>query len=157
MADISKVLLEGKTTPFRIDLQGIQTSIKGIVMNNINYGIVAGMDWFTQVNLSVCWKTKVMTIKHNGVNFNILKEPNTLILRDTPELVAPLNEYTHNYPPNKRSNMALIYASVATNIPSLPANISHKTQAVSNELPHDVSNDMDQSDGNFKLRALSPN
>ncbi|KAJ9058166.1 hypothetical protein DSO57_1015202 [Entomophthora muscae] len=51
-------------------------------MNNINYNIVAGMDWFTQVNSSVCWKTKTMTIKRNGVNFNILKEPNDLILRD---------------------------------------------------------------------------
>ena len=54
MADKSKVLLKGKTTPFRIDLQGIQTSIKGLVMNNINYNIVAGMDWFTRVNPSVC-------------------------------------------------------------------------------------------------------
>ncbi|KAJ9083896.1 hypothetical protein DSO57_1029827 [Entomophthora muscae] len=83
MADKSKVLLKGKTTPFRIDLQAIQTSIKGLVMNNINYNIVAGMDWFTQVNPSVCWKTKTMTIKLNGVNFNVLKEPNNLILRDT--------------------------------------------------------------------------
>ena len=83
MADKSKVLLEGETTPFQIDLQGIKTSIKGLVMPNINYDIVAGMDWFTRVNPSVCWKTKTITINRNGGNFNILKEPNDLILRDT--------------------------------------------------------------------------
>ena len=83
MADKSKVLLEGETTPFKIDLQGIQTSIKGLVMSNLNCNIVAGMDWFSQVNPSICWKTKTITIKRNGVNFNILKEPNDLLLRDT--------------------------------------------------------------------------
>ena len=83
MADKSKVLLEGETTPFKIDLQGIQTSIKGLVMSNLNYDIVAGMDWFSRVNPSICWKTKTITIKRNGVNFNILKEPNNLLLRDT--------------------------------------------------------------------------
>ena len=44
MADKSKVLFEVKTALFKIDLQGIQTSIKGLVMSNLNYDIVAGMD-----------------------------------------------------------------------------------------------------------------
>ncbi|KAJ9049046.1 hypothetical protein DSO57_1028660 [Entomophthora muscae] len=52
-------------------------------MKNINYDIVEGMNRFIQVNPSACWKTKTMIIKRNGVNFNILKEPNNLILRDT--------------------------------------------------------------------------
>ena len=83
MADKSKVLLEGKTAPFKIDLQGIQTTIKGLVMPNLNYDIVAGMDWFSQVNPRICWKTKTITVKQNRVNFNIFKEPNNLLLRDT--------------------------------------------------------------------------
>ena len=58
MADKSKVLLEGETTPFKIDLQGIQTSIKGLVMSNLNYNIVARMEWFSRVNPSISWKTK---------------------------------------------------------------------------------------------------
>ncbi|KAJ9083941.1 hypothetical protein DSO57_1029350 [Entomophthora muscae] len=48
-------------------------------------------------------------------------------------------------------------ACVPTEVPSLPVNVSHNTQGVLNEPPHDVSNGMDQSDGNVKLRALSPN
>ncbi|KAJ9087346.1 hypothetical protein DSO57_1034243 [Entomophthora muscae] len=46
---------------------------------------------------------------------------------------------------------------VATKISSLPANVSHNTQRALNELPHDVSNSMNQSDGNVKCWALSPN
>lgn len=51
-------------------------------MDNLNYNIIAGMDWFTRVNPQICWKTKTITIQHNGINFNILKDPNDLLLRD---------------------------------------------------------------------------
>ncbi|KAJ9077757.1 hypothetical protein DSO57_1013605 [Entomophthora muscae] len=46
---------------------------------------------------------------------------------------------------------------VATRIPLSPANLSHDTQWELNELPHDISNSMDQPEGKVKLRALSPN
>ncbi|KAJ9074629.1 hypothetical protein DSO57_1004431 [Entomophthora muscae] len=48
-------------------------------------------------------------------------------------------------------------ASVTTEFPDLPANVSYNTQGTLNKLPLDVSNNMDQSDGNIKLQALSPN
>ncbi|KAJ9064785.1 hypothetical protein DSO57_1026716 [Entomophthora muscae] len=48
-------------------------------------------------------------------------------------------------------------ATVATKFPDLPANVSHNTQGALNELSLDVSNNMNQSHGNVKLRALSPN
>ncbi|KAJ9081526.1 hypothetical protein DSO57_1013874 [Entomophthora muscae] len=47
--------------------------------------------------------------------------------------------------------------NVATEFPDLPANVSYDTQGTLNESPLDVSNDMNQSDGKIKLRALSPN
>ncbi|KAJ9068715.1 hypothetical protein DSO57_1025865 [Entomophthora muscae] len=46
---------------------------------------------------------------------------------------------------------------VATKIPSLPANVSHNTQGALDKPPHDISNCMDQSDGNVELQVLSPN
>ncbi|KAJ9056810.1 hypothetical protein DSO57_1029168 [Entomophthora muscae] len=46
---------------------------------------------------------------------------------------------------------------VATEFPDLPANISYNTQGTLNELPLDVSNNMNQSDGNIEFKALSPN
>ncbi|KAJ9080289.1 hypothetical protein DSO57_1026636 [Entomophthora muscae] len=46
---------------------------------------------------------------------------------------------------------------VATEFPSSPANVSYDTQGVLNESPLDISNDMNQSDGNIELRAVSPN
>ncbi|KAJ9077747.1 hypothetical protein DSO57_1013819 [Entomophthora muscae] len=56
-------------------------------------------------------------------------------------------------PPNSFSS----YHHVATKFPDLPANISHNTQGALDELSLDVSNDMNQSDGNVKQQALSPN
>ncbi|KAJ9055540.1 hypothetical protein DSO57_1002835 [Entomophthora muscae] len=47
--------------------------------------------------------------------------------------------------------------SIATKIPLSPANVSHDTQGVLDESPHEVSNSMDQSNDNIKLQALSPN
>ncbi|KAJ9079007.1 hypothetical protein DSO57_1001220 [Entomophthora muscae] len=49
------------------------------------------------------------------------------------------------------------YLVVATEFPDLPANVSHDTQGALNELPLDVSNDMNQSDGSIKPQKLSPN
>ncbi|KAJ9061373.1 hypothetical protein DSO57_1021418 [Entomophthora muscae] len=46
---------------------------------------------------------------------------------------------------------------VITKFPELPANVSYNTQGALNELPLDVSNNMNQSDGNVELQALSPN
>ncbi|KAJ9078184.1 hypothetical protein DSO57_1009358 [Entomophthora muscae] len=46
---------------------------------------------------------------------------------------------------------------VATEVQTLPANISYNTQGALDESPLDVSNNMNQSDGNIKLRALHPN
>ncbi|KAJ9050527.1 hypothetical protein DSO57_1013764 [Entomophthora muscae] len=47
--------------------------------------------------------------------------------------------------------------TVATKFPNLPANVSFNTQGALYELPLDVSNNINQSDDNVKLRALSPN
>ena len=47
LANGNKVLLNGETEAFTVDLQGVSTSIKGLVMHNLNYDIVAGMDWLT--------------------------------------------------------------------------------------------------------------
>ncbi|KAJ9050880.1 hypothetical protein DSO57_1009991 [Entomophthora muscae] len=46
---------------------------------------------------------------------------------------------------------------VATEFPSSPPNVSYDAQGVLDEPPLDVSNSMDQSDGNIKLQALPPN
>ncbi|KAJ9050476.1 hypothetical protein DSO57_1014134 [Entomophthora muscae] len=46
---------------------------------------------------------------------------------------------------------------VATKFPDSPANVSYNTQGALDESPLDVSNGMNQSDGNIKLRALPPN
>ncbi|KAJ9090070.1 hypothetical protein DSO57_1006464 [Entomophthora muscae] len=46
---------------------------------------------------------------------------------------------------------------VATKIPLSPANVSHDTQGALDELSHDISNNMDQSEDEVKLQALSPN
>ncbi|KAJ9055779.1 hypothetical protein DSO57_1000637 [Entomophthora muscae] len=46
---------------------------------------------------------------------------------------------------------------VATELPDSPVNVSYNTQGALNELPLDVSNNMEKSDGNIKLQALSPN
>ena len=83
MADNSKVLLKGETKPFKLEMKGVQNTIKGLVMDKLNYNIIAGMDCFTRINPRICWKTQTLTINQNGVNSNILKEPNNLILRDT--------------------------------------------------------------------------
>ncbi|KAJ9078814.1 hypothetical protein DSO57_1002875 [Entomophthora muscae] len=48
-------------------------------------------------------------------------------------------------------------ALVATKLPELPANVSYNTQEAFNESPLDVSNNMNQSDGNVKWCALPPN
>ncbi|KAJ9073058.1 hypothetical protein DSO57_1020585 [Entomophthora muscae] len=48
-------------------------------------------------------------------------------------------------------------ASVATEVQTPPANVSYNTQGALNELPLDVSNVMNESDGNVKWRALHPN
>ncbi|KAJ9069627.1 hypothetical protein DSO57_1016629 [Entomophthora muscae] len=40
---------------------------------------------------------------------------------------------------------------VATEFPDLPANVSYNTQGALNEPPLDISNNMDQSDGKFKI------
>ena len=60
------VLLEGETKPFKLDLQGVSTTIKGLVMEKLRYDIVAGMDWFTRVNLNICWETQTLIINQNG-------------------------------------------------------------------------------------------
>ncbi|KAJ9079770.1 hypothetical protein DSO57_1032061 [Entomophthora muscae] len=49
------------------------------------------------------------------------------------------------------------WGDVATEFPDLPANISYDTQGALNEAPLDVSNDMNQSDGNVKWQALPSN
>ncbi|KAJ9062599.1 hypothetical protein DSO57_1009152 [Entomophthora muscae] len=46
---------------------------------------------------------------------------------------------------------------IATKFPNSPANISYDTQGTLNVPFLDGSNDMNQSDGNIKLQALSPN
>ncbi|KAJ9086972.1 hypothetical protein DSO57_1037960 [Entomophthora muscae] len=54
--------------------------------------------------------------------------------------------------------MSFSYSSiVATKFPSSPANVSYNTQGALNELPIDVSNGIDQSNGNIELWALPPN
>ncbi|KAJ9049925.1 hypothetical protein DSO57_1019416 [Entomophthora muscae] len=47
--------------------------------------------------------------------------------------------------------------NVAIKFSNLPANVSYDTQGALEETPLDISNDMYQSDGNVKQRALSPN
>ncbi|KAJ9076973.1 hypothetical protein DSO57_1021160 [Entomophthora muscae] len=53
---------------------------------------------------------------------------------------------------------AIIYlADVATKFPDSPANVSHNAQGAFDELSLDISNNMNRSDGNVKLWALSAN
>ncbi|KAJ9058241.1 hypothetical protein DSO57_1014281 [Entomophthora muscae] len=52
---------------------------------------------------------------------------------------------------------ACLLTIVATKFPDLPTNVSPNTQGALDELSLDVSNDMNQSDGNVELWALSPN
>ncbi|KAJ9064373.1 hypothetical protein DSO57_1031437 [Entomophthora muscae] len=47
--------------------------------------------------------------------------------------------------------------TVATEVQTPPANVSYNTQGALNELPLDVSNVMNESDGNVEWRALHPN
>lgn len=67
-------------------------------MDNLNYNIIVGMDWFTRVNPQICWKTKTITIQRNDVNFNILKDPNDLLLRDTVFVQLIEEEYSYEQP-----------------------------------------------------------
>ena len=73
------------------------------------------MDWFTRVKPIICWKKQTLTINQNGVNFNILKEPNDLILRDTifvqvinkddlEELKKESTLHVLRYKPNNKEN-----------------------------------------------------
>ncbi|KAJ9052033.1 hypothetical protein DSO57_1038259 [Entomophthora muscae] len=55
------------------------------------------------------------------------------------------------------SSTASTHYCVAIKFPNLPANVSYNTQGALSEPPLDVYNNMDQSDGSIKLRALSPN
>ncbi|KAJ9074034.1 hypothetical protein DSO57_1010335 [Entomophthora muscae] len=53
--------------------------------------------------------------------------------------------------------LACSLCCVATKLSGLPTNISYNMQGELDELPLDMSNNMNQSDGNIKSRALSPN
>ncbi|KAJ9081974.1 hypothetical protein DSO57_1009195 [Entomophthora muscae] len=55
------------------------------------------------------------------------------------------------------SPVALLNTCVATEFPEFPVNVTYNAQGVLNESPLDVSNGMNQSDGNVELRSLSPN
>ena len=83
LANGYKAPIKGESNPFQIKMQTLNTTIKGLVMDNLNHNIVAGMDWFARANPSICWKTKTMTINQNGVNHKITKDPIDLIMRDT--------------------------------------------------------------------------
>ncbi|KAJ9052532.1 hypothetical protein DSO57_1033195 [Entomophthora muscae] len=50
-----------------------------------------------------------------------------------------------------------LYGNVATEVRTSPANISYNTQGALNESPLDISNIMNESDGNAKWQALHTN
>ncbi|KAJ9063245.1 hypothetical protein DSO57_1002149 [Entomophthora muscae] len=89
-------------------------------------------------------------------------QPNNLpyLENDIPFQLAPGFDPGHVMVTNELEHHSAIVVAdviVATEIPSLPANISHNTHGALNKSPHDISNSMDQSDGDVKLQVLSPN
>ncbi|KAJ9084427.1 hypothetical protein DSO57_1024656 [Entomophthora muscae] len=57
----------------------------------------------------------------------------------------------------REGNKITTVDSVATEVQTLPANVSYNTQGALDELPLDVSNVINESDGNGEWQALHPN
>jgi hypothetical protein len=83
LANGYNVPIKGEVKPIQVTINTLKTAIGGLVMDNTSHEIVAGIDWFSRNNPSICWKTKVMTVNRNGVNHKITQDVIDKVLQDT--------------------------------------------------------------------------
>ncbi|KAJ9054505.1 hypothetical protein DSO57_1013804 [Entomophthora muscae] len=91
-------------------------------------------------------------------DFSNTSKPLVQLLRNVPfGLTASQQQVCVTLKQKLKEAPILVYPYVATKFPDSPANVSYNTQGALNELSLDVSNNMNQSDGNIEWQVLHPN
>ena len=71
LADNSKVAVKTETLTIDIRLGHLDRQIVGIVFQNLNVDIIAGLNWLRQHKPVIDWESSVLTVARNSVNYKV--------------------------------------------------------------------------------------
>lgn len=108
----------GEVKAIPININTFKSSIGGLVIDNTSHSIIAAMDWFSRNNPFICWKTKVMTIHPNGVNYKIMQDVIDKILQDT--ILCQIINTDDSDEISDTSNLTFIKYSMITTESNIP-------------------------------------
>lgn len=83
VANGARVPVLGEALPFSVRMVDINSTFRGLVIDNLSHDIIAGVDWLRTNRPVIDWESSVLTLRRNGVGFQIYPDSLDVLRRET--------------------------------------------------------------------------
>ena len=82
LADNRRIAINLESKPFSVVFENLRLKLQGPILDLPSYDVILGLDWLKRNNPRFDWPTSTLTIKQEGINYQIYPDTVDNLLKD---------------------------------------------------------------------------